>query len=329
MSRREYILRRSLYTVFMLWLVLTLLFFLLRLMPGSFLDNMIFAGASEGYVERLEAKWGLNDPLYVQYVDYIWNFLRLDIGESLQHRQPVWEYVKLKLFNTLILAVPGITTAYILGSVFGTVIGNIRDSIVERGTVVSLITIGAFPEFFLAILFILIFSVVLGIFPSSGMVSSELLRQYADAPWYRPYLSVDFLLHYTLPFAVIVTRGLMVPTLIMRTSVVEVTGQDFIKYHDATGLPYWKQLRHIGKHSILPVLTVYPISMTRAISGLVLIELVFNWPGIGLALVEAVLARDFPVVQFIFFLTAAFVIIANFVIDILYGVIDPRIDVQS
>ena len=90
-----------------------------------------------------------------------------------------------------------------------------------------------------------------------------------------------------------------------------------------------KQLRHIGKHSILPVITVYPISMTRAISGLVLIELVFNWPGIGLALVDAVLARDFPVVQFVFFLTAAFVILANFVIDVLYGVIDPRIDVES
>jgi peptide/nickel transport system permease protein len=298
-------------------------------MPGSFLDNMVFSGASESYVRAFEEKWGLNDPLYVQYINYLWNFLHFDVGESLQYKTPVWDHVKMKLFNTLILAVPGITTAYILGSVFGTVVGNIRDSLAERGTVIGLITIGAFPEFFLAIVFIFVFSTVLGVLPSSGMISPELLREYADAPWYRPYLSVDFLAHYILPFAVIVSRGLMVPTLIMRTSVVEVSGQDFIDYHDATGLPYWKQLRHIGKHSILPVLTVYPISMTRAISGLVLIELVFNWPGIGLALVNAVLARDFPVVQFVFFLTAAFVILANFVIDIFYGVIDPRIDVQS
>jgi peptide/nickel transport system permease protein len=115
----------------------------------------------------------------------------------------------------------------------------------------------------------------------------------------------------------------------MRTSVVEVMGQDFIYYHKVTGLPYISKLKHIGKHAILPVITLYPVSMTRAISGLVLIELVFNWPGIGFALVQGVLQRDFPVVQFVFFITAAMVVIANFGVDLLYGIIDPRISVEG
>jgi peptide/nickel transport system permease protein len=115
----------------------------------------------------------------------------------------------------------------------------------------------------------------------------------------------------------------------MRTSVVETLGQDFSFYHRMTGMPKFQRMANIAKHSSLPVITVYPATMTRAIGGLVLIETVFNWPGIGFALVQAVLARDFPVVQFVFIVIAAFVISANFLVDVLYARIDPRVGVEG
>jgi peptide/nickel transport system permease protein len=114
----------------------------------------------------------------------------------------------------------------------------------------------------------------------------------------------------------------------MTTSVQEVRGQGFTFYHRITGLPKWRKLRRLGRHASLPVITMYPLSMTRAIGGLVLVEVVFNWPGIGYALVQAVLVGDFPVVQFIFLLVAAFIILSNFTIDVVYGVIDPRVRLE-
>lgn len=327
MSRARYISVRTLQTIFLLWLVLTFLFFFFRLMPGSFVDIMMFGGANQETIQAFKAKWGLNDPLYIQYWHYLINFLNLDMGTSLQFRTPVVEFVQMKILNTLILAAPGITVGYILGSVIGTVIGNKRGSRLERYGIITLITIGSFPGFFIGIILILIFAVWLNIFPTSGMLSAEVSAQYAGAPWWRPYFTKDFALHYALPFTVVVLRFLYAPTMVMRTSVVEVMGQDFNYYSRVTGLPYVKRMRHLAEHSILPVITLYPVSMTRAISGLVLIEIVFNWPGIGYALVQAVLSRDFPVVQFVFFVTAAIVIIANFGVDIIYGFIDPRISV--
>lgn len=327
MSRLRYVTVRSIQTLFLLWLVLTFLFFFFRMMPGSFVDIMLFGGANQETIQAFEAKWGLDDPLYIQYWHYLVNFLNLDMGTSLQFRTPVVEFVQMKIFNTLILAAPGITVGYIIASVLGTVMGNVRGSRFERYGIITLITIGSFPGFFIGIILILIFAVWLNIFPTSGMLSAEVSAQYADAAWWRPYLTKDFALHYALPFTAVVLRFLYAPTMVMRTSVVEVMGQDFNYYNRVTGLPYVNRMRHLARHSILPVITLYPVSMTRAISGLVLLEIVFNWPGIGYALVQAVLSRDFPVVQFVFFVTAAVVIIANFGVDIVYGFIDPRISV--
>ena len=94
-----------------------------------------------------------------------------------------------------------------------------------------------------------------------------------------------------------------------------------------TGLPYVRRVRHLGRHAVLPLMTLFPISIVQAVSGLVLIELVFNWPGLGLTIIEAIRARDFPVIQFVFFVIAALVVVANFAVDIFYSVVDPRITV--
>lgn len=327
MSRYRYFLSRTVQTVVLIWLVLTFLFFLFRLMPGDYTDIMIYRGASPETIAAFKDSWGLNDPLYVQYVSYLRNMVTLDAGISFRTRQPVWDYVQMRIFNSFILVAPAITFVYLLGSGIGAFLGSKRDTLVEKGGLSSLIFFGTFPEFFVAIILVIVFASWLGFFPTSGMITVGLLAEF-DA-WWQPYLTRDFLLHYILPFSAIVLRFTYLPTVLMRTNVVEVKDQDFIKYYRITGLPASDRLRNLAYHASLPVITMYPITMTRALSGMVLIEMVFNWPGIGYALVQAVLAQDLPVVQFVFAVTAVFVILSNFVIDVLYGVIDPRISIDE
>jgi peptide/nickel transport system permease protein len=323
---KRYVLVRSIQTVFTLWLVLTALFVMFRSMPGDFTAQMAVAGANQEALAALRAKWGLDQPLYVQYWRYISNLAQGNLGESPVYRVPVWEFVKMRIFNTFILVAPAMTFTYILGAFIGTIAGSKRGSRLEKLGLIPVIGAGSFPAFFISIVLIVVFASWLNLFPTSGMLSAG---GSEAGTWWGPYVTPDFGIHYVLPFVAVVCRYLFIPSLIMRTSVVEVMGQDYTEYHRLTGLPTGKRLRHVAKHASLPVITIYPVSLARALGGLVLVETVFNWPGIGFTLVEAVLGRDYPVVQFVFFVVAAFVIISNFLIDLLYGVIDPRIRVED
>lgn len=327
MSKKQYIIKRTAQTFLLLFFILTFLFIFFRLMPGNVTALMTNAGASPEAIAAVEEKWGLNDPIHVQYLNFMQNLLQGDMGTSLQYSEPVVGFVKQRIFNTFILVAPGITLAYIIGTFIGTLMGSNRGSRLEKYGIIPLILSGSFPSFFIAIGLMIVFSVWLGIFPTSGMLSPGFGNEMST--WWRQYFTGNFALHYVLPVSAVVLRYLFNPALIMRTSVVQVMGEDFTEYHRLTGLPKIKRLRHIAKHSFLPVLTLYPVSMTRALGGLVLIETVFNWPGIGFTLVEAVLARDFPVVQFCFFVVAVWVVLANYVVDIIYGLVDPRISVAE
>jgi peptide/nickel transport system permease protein len=325
-SLKRYFAVRSAQTVVMLFLVLTALFVLFRSMPGDFTTQMAAAGANEAALEQIRQKWGLDQPLYVQYFEYIANLLQGDLGESPVYRVDVWEFVKLRMFNTFILVAPAMTFTYLFGSLVGTIAGSKRGGLLERIGIVPVIATGSFPAFFTSIVLIVVFADWFNLFPTSGMLSAT---SPSGGLWWEPYLTMDFAHHYVLPFTAVFLRYLFIPSLIMRTSVVEVMGQDHTEYHRLTGLPAVKRLRHVAKHASLPVITIYPVSLARALGGVVLIETVFNWPGIGFTLVEAVLGRDYPVVQFVFFVVATFVILSNFVVDLVYGVIDPRIRIDE
>ncbi len=327
MSKVQYFLIRVAQTIFLLWAVLTLLFIFFRALPGDYASLMLAEGTPESTVEAFREDWGLNDPLYVQYFTYITNLITLDAGTSHVQGRPVWEFVRIRIFNSLILIAPAITLAYIIGAILGTILGNARGTKLEKYGLIPIILLGATPAFVLAIFAVIIFSLWLDLTPAQGMVGVTTRSEYREAAWWRIYFTTDFAHHFILPFTVILLRYLYLPTLIMRTSVVEVTGQDFAFYHRMSGLRERSIMKQLGKHASLPVITMYPVSMTQAVGGLVLVELVFNWPGIGYTLVQAIFARDTPVTQFVFFLIAAFVIIANFVIDFLYGYIDPRVSI--
>jgi peptide/nickel transport system permease protein len=334
MSTGRYVIKRSLASLGLIVLVTSALFFAFRLMPGDFTSIFAQSGAGPETVERMTEKWGLDDPLYVQYLRYMGNMLTADVGESFRFGTDVWELTKWRLLNSFILVGPAITIAYIVGSLFGGILGNRRGSRLEKWGISGAVLIGAIPSFFTGIVLIIIFSSVLGWFPTGGAISSETLRSLSqsvsgDVTPLDYYQTADFWWHYVLPFATIFIKYLYFPTLIMRTNVVEMSDQGFMFYHRLSGISPLSELRKLIKHSSLPVITLYPVSMTRAIGGMVLVEVVFNWPGIGSLLIDSVLARDFPVIQFIFFLVAVWVILGNFAVDIIYGVIDPRVRVEQ
>lgn len=330
MSKVRYFVERTIITIGLIYLVASALFIFFRLMPGSFVDFVAQSGASPEQLAALREKWGLNDPLYVQYFRYIQNLLVGDMGTSFRFGRPVVELTSERIITSFILVGPAITTAYILGSIYGALMGTNRGSRLEKYGLIPVTAFGTVPSFFLGILMIIVFASWLNWFPSSGMISPSTRTALGeDAGALAMYTTKDFWMHYILPFSTIVLRYLYLPSLVMRTSVVEVSGQDFAYYHRIKGLTKGTQLRHIMKHSSLPVITLFPVSMTRAIGGMVLVELVFNWPGVGKFLVDAVLFRDYPVVQFVFFLVAVWVIFGNYIVDLLYGVIDPRVAIDS
>lgn len=327
MNRARYIAVRAGYTLVLLWMIVTALYLLFKLLPGNFITLLIQGGADPETVALIREKWGLNEPIYIQYWSFMINFITLEFGNSLQAGVPVITYVKAKILNSFILVAPAITAAFVFGGFLGAVAGTKRGSRLERSLTTSLIMIGGIPSFFLGILAIIIFASGLGWFPSSGMLSAKTAIAMSDAPWWRPYLTLDFAHHYILPFLVIFVRYLYFPFLLMRTNIIEVMGQDHFFFHRMTGLSKPSQLRHLTKHASLPVITMYPISLSRSIGGLVLVEVVFDWPGVGHTLVQSVVTRDLPVAIFIFFLVSAFVVVGNFVVDIIYSWIDPRVRV--
>ena len=332
MSTVRYVAKRTVTSVALIIAVTSALFFAFRMMPGDFTAIFAQSGAGPETVARMEEKWGLNDPLYVQYFNYMMNMLTADVGQSFRFSVDVWDLTKWRLLNSFILVGPAITAAYLVGGALGGVLGNKRGSRVEKWGVSGSILIGAAPAFFTGILLLIVWVDVLNIFPTGGAVSTDTLRQLSDQTSgdvtpLQYYQTADFWWHYVLPFSTIFIKYLYFPTLIMRTNVVEMADQGFMYYHRLTGISSMSELGKLIKHSSLPVITLYPVSMTRAIGGMGLVEVVFNWPGIGSLLIDSVLARDFPVVQFIFFLVAVWVILGNFAVDVIYGLIDPRVRV--
>lgn len=331
MSKARYVAKRTLTSAALIVVVTSALFFAFRAMPGSYASIFAQSGAGPETIARMKAKWGLDDPLYVQYLRYMGNMLTADVGTSFRFGVDVWDLTKWRLLNSFILVGPAITAAYLFGGAFGGVLGNRRGTRVEKWGVTGSILIGAAPAFLTGIVLIIVGVDIFGLFPTGGAVSTDTLRRLSesggDVTPLDYYQTGDFWWHYVLPFSTILIKYLYFPTLIMRTNVVEMSDQGFMFYHRLTGISSFNELRKLVKHSSLPVITLYPVSMTRAIGGMVLVEVVFNWPGIGSLLIQSVLSRDFPVIQFVFFLVAVWVILGNFAVDIVYGIVDPRVRV--
>jgi len=303
-----YVARRLIFSVFVLWGALTVVFLAVRAVPGDPAQMMLGSTATASDVDALRAKLGLNRPLIVQYGAYMLQTLRLDLGESLRIPQPVVSLVAERLPTTGKLALTAIAIAMLLSFPLGIVAalrpGGLVDGIVS---VVSLLG-QSIPGFWVGIMFILIFARTLRLLPSGGDES--------PAHLILPSITV------ALPLVGVLTR-------LVRSGLLDVLDEDYIRTARAKGLtPQAVMWRHAIRNMLIPVITVLGLQIGTLLGGAVITETVFAWPGVGLLLVDAITNRDYPLVQAaILFITAIFVTI-NFLVDLSYRALDPRIRLQ-
>lgn len=326
MNKSRYIVVRAGLMVVSLFAVATLLFLLFRILPGNPTSILIDPGITKAAREQLLASYGLDKPLHIQYFLYIKNLAIGNLGVSFTRNQPVTKILIESTLNTLVLILSAVLLAFLSGPIIGAVFAWNRGSSIDRYGVISILTLFAIPVFWSGMLGIMLFSFRLGWLPSGGMTApGAVYDSKLDM-----YLSVDFLRHLMLPFLITTLYYLSVPTLIMRNTMIDVMGSDFIEMLRAQGLDEIRiMFRHAARNSMLPVMHQAAISIGFAFGGSVIIETVFSWPGVGRVLWIAVNNQDYPLAQGGFLMIAAIIIILNFLVDVISVYIDPRAAIKG
>ena len=308
--------------LFVLWVVATLLFYMFRLMPGDPTVAYIDSTFTEEQIQALRRTFGLDRPLYEQYLIYLGNLLVGEFGDSFHHRRPVLEVLAGVLPNTIILTLSGLLVAYVFGTLGGAWLAWKRGTWLEAVTIPTVLTLRAAPEFWLGMVLLAVFGFKLGWFPSGGANSPGAIF---SSEWAR-LTSADFFWHLVLPAATLSLYLQGLPLLLMRSNMLDVMGEDFITMARLKGLSSWSIImRHGARNALLPVATAFALGFGASVGGNVVVETVFSWPGLGKLLVNSVAASDYPVAQGAFFLITVVLVTMNFVADLLYSVLDPRV----
>jgi peptide/nickel transport system permease protein len=319
---KAFALKRFMQTILILLVILTMLFVLFRMMPGDPTALLLASNISIEERDALLVKWGLDQPYWKQYVVYFRNFFTGDFGSSFYYNKPVTEVLSDKVVNSMILMGVSILSAILVGGTIGAYCGWKRGGVIEKISIVVTLFLRSVPVYWLGIMLLSVLVFWLGWFPGGGMHS---LGFVSDSFW-KKYFSFDFLRHLLLPGFCAFLTYLCDPLMIMRGSILEVQGEDYIELARAKGLSEWQVMfKHGMRNAILPLITYIAILIGFAFGGQVLLETVFSWPGMGREMVLAVTRQDYPVCQAAFFLMAIVTVTMNFIVDLLYGLLDPRI----
>ncbi|UTF54778.1 ABC transporter permease [Natronosalvus rutilus] len=308
------------------FIVVTILFFLFRQVPGGPTAHLVATGVPQDVQERVIESYGLNEPLWKQYVLYITNVFQGDLGHSFYYNRPVIDIIGDRFYNTIILMMTAILLAYTVGTYIGAQLAWIRGSSMERKGMVAVLFFRSMPAFWTGILLLYIFAFQLELFPLGGVrgIDADYSTQLGK------FLSVDFLHHLVLPVLSIAIFYVGFPILLMRSNMLEVLTETYIFTARAKGVAERRvMLSHAARNAILPIVTALGIEFGFAIGGQVLIETVFSWPGLGREMVDASLRNDYPLAQGTFILLSAMVISMNFMADLAYTYLDPRVELDQ
>ncbi len=302
----QYIIRRLLMAVFVVLGVITVVFFVLRL-TGDPVRLLLSATSSEEDIQNVRHNLKLDRPLYVQYVTFVTNAVRGDFGNSIKYQG--YDAMKLVLSRyprTIELALAALTLSVTLSIFFGVIAAVKRYSIFDNAVTFIALFGQSVPNFWLGIMLILIFAVRLGALPSQG---------YGLSPRY-----------FLLPMVTLAAPGLARLTRLVRSGMLDVMSQDYVRTARAKGLRETLVIfRHGLKNASIPLVTVIGLDFGNLLAGAVITEQIFQWTGVGQLAVEAINARDFPVVQATVFLVAVSFVTINLFVDILYTWLDPRV----
>jgi peptide/nickel transport system permease protein len=325
MGTRRYVLGKFLQALLTLAFVLVFNFFLFRVLPGD-PATLLLRGTgalSEEAIEAVNRDLGLDQPLPGQFVNYVGDTLTLDFGRSLASGDRVADVVGDRIWPTIVLVGTSTIASAVLGLIIGIYAAWRRGSAFDLGSTGGTLVAYSMPEFWFGILVLMAFAAGVGpfpaIFPTGGYETAGAGLTGIDR-------LVDVINHLALPFITLTVAYLGEYALIMRSSVMDVIGEDFVQTARAKGLREKQVLwRHTVPNALLPTITLTFLSLGFIFSGTITIEYVFSYPGLGLLTVEAIDNKDFPVLQAVFLLFSASVIVANLLADLLYAYLDPRV----
>ena len=320
-SLTEFLVRRLVSFVFMLFFLLTAIFVLFRVMPGDPTAMLVSGRLTEESRQAMLENFGLNKPLHEQYVIFMRNALQGDFGISFFYRQPVSEVILPKLVNTLLIMLPALTLVMFIAYFWGSIVGWHKDTALDRWGTYIPVSLRAIPHFILGLFLLIVFSYNLGWLPTGGMGPIG----GADKSVTEQLTSPTFYKYAALPFTTALLHYIADPMMLMRNNIIGEREKDYIELHRLKGLHPRQVRRRAARNSMLPLLTWLTPMIGVAFGGQILIEVVFSWPGIGRELVLAAQRQDMPVAQAAFFMVAVIVLLTNLIVDLAYGYFDPRI----
>ena len=329
----KFVLRRFLIAVPMLLGAMSIVFFAMRILPGDPCVAMMGDQATSAALEDCSKNLGLNRPLAVQYVDYLWRSVQFDFGKSLRHGYPVREYIARMFPHTLILVLSSAVVAALIGVPIGILSAlKRRNPLIDYPLRIFALLGLSMPVFWLGILLLIFFSLRLDLFPligggdlegAVGMITSGEVFKYpgdfvaavGDVAW-----------HLVLPATALGITLAATVSRLSRSAMLEVISQDYIRTARAKGQLEWAVVyKHALRNMLVPLLTIIGLFVAIALTGTVLTETVFTRPGLGKMLVDAIGARDYPLAQGAITVFTMTIILVNLVVDLMYAVVDPRI----
>lgn len=325
LARIRYVANRILHGLPIIFAIVVVNFFLVRLAPGD--AAQVLAGesgaASEEYMRQLRDRFGLDQPLYIQFLSYMKNLLVFDLGYSFRHGREVSSLIFERLGATALLMGASMILSVGFGILLGAIAAIKDRTFLSNGIMIFAIVSYATPLFWVALMLIIVFSLNLGWFPTSGIAT-------IGAPMGLWESALDVAHHLVLPAVSLSLFYMALYTRLMRASMLETLGQDFIKTARAKGISEGQVVRkHTLRNAIMPVLTMAGVQVSAMLGGSVIIESVFGWPGLGLLAFESLMSRDLNLLLGIFFLSSILVVVTNAIVDVLYTMVDPRIQLRS
>jgi len=332
----NYALRRALLTIPILVGLSIIVFAFVRALPGGPEDALLGERGTDAQEAQIREELGLDEPIYVQYGRYMKNVLSGNLGVSTSTRQPITEELKLRFPATFELSIAAMLFAILVGVPLGFIAAKRYQGVLDNvSLIVSLIGI-SFPIFFLALLLKYVFAIRLGLLPTIGRL--DITRSLAHPTNFYVLDSIiagdfaalgDSLRHLVLPAAALGTIPLAIIARITRAAVLDVTSADYVRTAQAKGLdPRVVDRRHILKNAMLPVITIVGLQTGLLLTGAVLTETVFAWPGVGSWMLEAIRFRDYAVLQGGILFFAVLIVLVNLLVDISYAFLNPRIRYQ-
>jgi peptide/nickel transport system permease protein len=313
--------KRLAWSVLLIMAVLVLNFFLIHLAPGDPAEVIAgeMGGATQEILDDIRKGYGLDKPLYVQLGVYLSHTLRGDLGQSYYYNLPVLDLILDRLGPTLLLVMTSLLFALFVGTTLGVIASRKPNGPLSYLVTIVSIVGYATPIFWTGLMLVILFASIIPLFPISGMYDIRLEGGVLEK-------ALDIAHHLVLPAFTLGIVYLAQYSRLTRASMLEILGSDYIRTARAKGVSEVKVYgKHALRNAVLPIVTILGLQFGSVISGAVLTETVFSWPGLGTLAFESILARDYPTILGILFFSAVLVIVANFLTDIVYRLVDPRV----